>query len=85
MFDIDTDPEYTDVKSLVEMNPSEQAAWPGCRWKLDTGISGAIWMDGAVSVDLVVRLVVSQVLQPPILACLIRYSISGELQPRYFR
>ena len=42
MFDIATDPEYTDVKSLVEMNQSEQAAWPGCRWKLDTGISGAI-------------------------------------------
>ncbi|SRR6266568_1116362 len=42
MFDIATDPEFTDVKSLVEMNQSEQAAWPGCRWKLDTGISGAI-------------------------------------------
>lgn len=42
MFDIDTDPEYTDVKSLVEMNQSEQAAWPGCRWKLDTGTSSAI-------------------------------------------
>lgn len=42
MFDIDTRPEYTDVKSLVEMNQPEQAAWPGCRWKLDTGISGAI-------------------------------------------
>lgn len=42
MSGIDTDPEYTDVKSLVEMNQSEQAAWPGCRWKPGTGISGAI-------------------------------------------
>jgi hypothetical protein len=42
MFDIATDPEYTDVKTLVEMNQPEQAAWPGCRWKLDTGTAGEI-------------------------------------------
>ncbi len=42
MSGIATRPEYTDVKSLVEMNQSEQAAWPGCRWKPGTGISGAI-------------------------------------------
>jgi hypothetical protein len=42
MSGIATDPEYTDVKSLAEMNQSEQAAWPGCRWKPGTGTSGAI-------------------------------------------
>jgi len=42
MSGIATDPEFTDVKSLVEMNQSEQAAWPGCRWKPGTGIAGAI-------------------------------------------
>lgn len=42
MAGIATDPEYTDVKSLAEMNQSEQAAWPGCRWKPGTGTSGAI-------------------------------------------
>ena len=42
MFDIAAHPEYTDVKSLVEMSPSEQAAWPGYRWKLNTGKSGEV-------------------------------------------
>ena len=42
MFDIATHPEYTDVKSLVEMSPSEQAAWPGYCWKLNTEKSGEV-------------------------------------------
>ena len=42
MFDIATHPEYTDVKSLVEMSSSERDAWPGYRWKLDTGKSGEV-------------------------------------------
>ena len=48
MFDIDTDPEYTDVKSLVEMSRSEQAAWLGCRWK---PWHGHFWRDQAVPAD----------------------------------
>jgi hypothetical protein len=42
MFDIAAHPEYTDVKSLVEMSPSERATWPRYRWKLDTGKSGKV-------------------------------------------
>jgi hypothetical protein len=42
MFDIAADPDYVDVKSLVEMSPSEQAASPGYRWKLNTGNSGEV-------------------------------------------